>query len=134
VHINDINRSVHASWRAVLEDTDDLCSRIASARLSMSEWHRQRPVQRAPSPPPLDLAFSTFYLNRTNRSGIIGGGVIGGQRQGGHWKLGARFTKPELIRRIQKIARHRSRITLTNLDAASYLRTVYPGIGGRKIA
>lgn len=134
VHINDVNRSIYSFWNAVLDDTDRLCAQIAVARLSMAEWRRQRDVQLATSPSPLDLAFSTFYLNRTNRSGIIAGGVIGGKDQGGKWKLDARFNKADLIRRIQKIARHRSRITLTNFDAALYLRTVYPTIAALKIA
>lgn len=134
VHINDINKSVYSFWNAVLNDTDALCARIAAARLSMTEWRRQHNVQLATAPSTIDLAFSTFYLNRTNRSGIVAGGVIGGLNQDGNWKLDARFNKLELIRRIQKIARHRSRISLTNYDASVYLRTVYPAIGGLKIA
>jgi len=122
IHINDLNRSIHAFWGAVLDHTDTLCSRIASARMSMAEWRRQRAVQLDREPDPIDLAYSTFYLNRTNRSGIIGGGVIGGQAQGGPWKLDARFNKADLTRRIAKIARYRSRISLTNLDAAVFLK------------
>jgi DNA adenine methylase len=125
IHINDLNRSVYAFWRAVLHDTDGLCGRINSARLSVTEWKRQKAVQSATQPAPLDLAFSTFYLNRTNRSGIVDGGLIGGKDQGGPWKLDARFNKVELIRRIQKVARYQSRITLTNLDAADLMRTTY---------
>ena len=69
----------------------------------------------------MDLGFSTFYLNRTNRSGIIRGGVIGGKEQDGKWKIGARFNKTDLLRRIRKIARYRSRISVSNLDAAVFL-------------
>lgn len=134
IHINDINRSVHAFWKAVLENPDALCSRISSVRISMAEWRRQRDVQLATSPSPLDLAFSTFFLNRTNRSGIIRGGVIGGQDQGGPWKLDARFNRSDLIRRIHRIARYKSRISLTNLDAVDFLRICYPAISSRKIA
>jgi DNA adenine methylase len=126
VHINDLNRSVFAFWHAVLNAPEKLCRRIVSARLTMTEWERQRAVQRASDPDIDDLAYSTFFLNRTNRSGILDGGVIGGKDQRGKWKLDARFNVRDLVRRIEKVARHRSRITLTQMDAAVYLRKWLP--------
>jgi DNA adenine methylase len=122
IYINDLNRSIHAFWSAVLNDTELLCRLIRDTAITMEEWHRQKAVQLATNPDPLDLAFSTFFLNRTNRSGIILAGVIGGKNQSGAWKLDVRFNKNDLIQRIQKIARHRSRITLTRTDAAEYIR------------
>ena len=128
IYINDLNRSVFAFWHAVLHDTEDLCRRIAGTSVSMEEWQRQRAVQEADAPDLLDLAFSTFFLNRTNRSGIIGGGVIGGKEQGGNWKIDARYNQVELIGRIEKVARYKSRITLTRIDAASYIKEQLPGL------
>jgi DNA adenine methylase len=133
VHINDLNRSIHAFWRVVLDRPNELCERIVSARLDLPEWQRQKEVQEQPSPDQLDLAFSTFYLNRTCRSGIIGGGPIGGHEQRGTWRIDARFNKEDLIRRIKRIARFRRRITLTGHDASHYLREVLPGILDRPI-
>ncbi len=121
IHINDLDRGVYAFWRAVLCDTDALCRRIAEVPVDMETWERQRAVYDATDPDPLDLAVATFFLNRTNRSGIITGGVIGGKAQKGAWKLDARFNKPDLIQRIEKIARHRSRIHLYNDDAAPFI-------------
>lgn len=121
VQINDLDSSVHAFWHAALNDTDALCSRIADTPVTMDEWHRQRAVQADPNPGLLDLAFSTFFLNRTNRSGIITGGVIGGQGQTGRWKLDARYNKEHLIQRIRKVGRFRNRITLTRFDAADLM-------------
>jgi DNA adenine methylase len=128
IHINDLDQSVYAFWKAVLEKPDELCGRIAAARPSVREWDRQRQVQAASDPDELDLAFSTFYLNRTNRSGIIGGGIIGGREQHGKWKIDARWRPKDSIARIEKIARFASRITLTGLDTAVYIETVLPGI------
>lgn len=122
IHINDLDRGVYAFWYAVLNNTDALCRRIVEVRIDMETWHRQRAVYRAKNPDPLDLALATFFLNRTNRSGIITGGVIGGKRQRGIWRLDARFNKSDLIQRIQKIARHRSRIHLYNEDAACFIK------------
>ena len=122
VHINDLNRSVHAFWRAVLEEADELVARIVDTPVSLDTWEWSRSVQVAADPSLMDLAFSTFFLNRTNRSGIIGGGgVIGGKQQRGPWKLDARYNKRELVRRIRKVARHSSRIKVTGVDAKELL-------------
>jgi len=128
VHINDLDRSVHAFWWAVLNETEDLCRRVSRSRPSRAEWKRQRAVQIARRPDPIDLAFSTFFLNRTNRSGILTGGMIGGKNQTGPWKLGARYNKPNLIQRIEKAARFASRITLTKMDGARYIETRLPSL------
>lgn len=126
IHINDLNRSVHSFWECVLYDTDRLCSRILKIKPTVPEWKRQRAVQTATDPEPLDLAVSTFFLNRTSRSGILDGGVIGGKNQNGPWKIDARFNKLELARRIAKIGRFSSRITLTRTDGAQYLKSRLP--------
>ncbi len=128
IWINDINRSVYAFWSMVLGEPDNLCQRITDTAVTVEEWERQKVVQSDANASPLDLAFSTFFLNRTNRSGIIsGGGIIGGKKQTGPWKIDARFNKQELCRRIGKVARFGSRIRVTNLDAADLLRGLSAG-------
>jgi DNA adenine methylase len=123
IHINDLNEGVYRFWWAVLEHTQEFCRKIRSTRVTVEEWHRQRSVQTSIEADPFDLAFSTFFLNRTNRSGIISrGGVIGGLDQSGSWGLDARYNKDQLCARIEKIARFRTRITLTNWNAADLLR------------
>ncbi|HEY1708272.1 MAG TPA: DNA adenine methylase [Rhizomicrobium sp.] len=129
VHINDLAKPVHAFWHSVLNDAENLCDRIDSAKLSISEWRRQRDVlwaatRKAKRVKLADLGFAAFYLNRTNRSGVISGGVIGGQKQTSEWGIDARFTKSELVRRIQKIARYRSRIRLYKMDALQFTKDV----------
>jgi DNA adenine methylase len=127
IHINDLSRAVYAFWHTVLNDCAALCRRIERVDVTMEEWHRQRAVYDARATADLDdLGFATFFLNRTNRSGIIGGGVIGGQDQGGDWTLDVRFGKEALIRRIRKIARYRNRIRLYNLDALEFTNTIIP--------
>lgn len=133
VHINDLNRSVFAFWHTVLHRNADLCRRIRSTRVSMAEWRRQREVQLADAPDLFDLAFSTFFLNRTNRSGIILGGVIGGKAQSGKWSLNARFNKHDLIERIECIGRLHRRISLYNRDAAAFIEGVLPGLPERSL-
>ena len=122
IHLNDINKSVFAFWKSVCEEPEALCRMINDKKPTMAEWRRQKAIQTSESATKLELGFSTFFLNRTNRSGIIGAGVIGGKAQSGEWKLDARYNRPELIRRIEKIANFSSRISLYNLDAADFLK------------
>lgn len=128
IHINDLDRSVAAFWRMVLDRTDELTAKIAKAKVNMDERRRQQAVQDATDPDDLELAFSTFYLNRTSRSGIIRGGVIGGADQTGKWKIDARFNRDDLIKRIERIARFRNRITVTQVDAARLIAERLPQI------
>lgn len=121
IHLNDLNRSVHAFWKSVLEEPTELCRLIRDTPVTIEEWHRQKAIQTAADVDTVTLGFSTFFLNRTNRSGIVSGGVIGGKNQTGKWKIDARYTKANLLSRIEKIASYSSRIKLYNLDAAEFL-------------
>lgn len=123
IHINDYNVGVYAFWILATRDPDYLCSRIRDVPLDVDEWRRQREVYRDLSADRRDVGFATFYLNRTNRSGIVSGGVIGGLDQTGPWKIDARFDREGLCNRVQKIARFGSRINVTNMDALGLLRT-----------
>jgi DNA adenine methylase len=129
IHINDLSRAVYAFWYTVLNDTDAFCERIDKAKVTIEEWLKQREIYRnRESSNFSDLAFATLFLNRTNRSGILGGGVIGGLKQTGEWTIGVRFNKTELISRIQKIGRYRDRVELTNMDALEFIKKVIPSI------
>lgn len=120
--INDLDRSIFAFWHSLVNRPEDFCKRIMSVDVSISEWHLQKQIQNQKASADLfDLGFSTFFLNRTNRSGIINGGIIGGKMQAGHWTLAARFNKDNLIRRIQKIACARENIEVHNLDAIEFI-------------
>ena len=127
VYINDISAGVAAFWRSVLNDTDALCTAISNAKLTMVEWNRQRNIQRSTDGvDDLTLGFSTFFLNRTNRSGILAAGVIGGKAQAGKWRMDARFNAPDLIQRIHAIARVRDRIVFHQQDALTFIDSVAP--------
>ena len=127
IHLNDLNPSVYAFWHSVINSPDKLCKMIRDVKVTMNEWRKQKKIQREPGKNDLlKLGFSTFFLNRTNRSGIITGGVIGGNNQEGNYKIDARFNKVALIHRIEKIALYRSRIRLYNLDAVDLITGVLP--------
>jgi DNA adenine methylase len=121
IHINDLDRSIYAFWWCVLNDTERFCDRIESVKLSIDTWKRQRTIQRTEKRDLFALGFSTFFLNRTNRSGIIDGGVIGGLEQTGDWLIDCRFNREDLARKVRRIAAHGEQIELTNLDGKALL-------------
>jgi len=127
VHINDLDKSIHSFWVSVLDHTEELCRLICDTRVNMTQWRKQKAINDSLNEhSTLDLGFSTFFLNRTNRSGIIKGGVIGGKGQTGPWKLNARFNKRDLIHRIQRIARYKSRVSLHCRDGREFIEQVVP--------
>lgn len=123
IHINDIDLSIWSFWKSILDHTDEFVLLVEKTPVTMAEWIRQKEIQTlSDSSDPLRLGFSTFFLNRTNRSGIIqGAGVIGGTSQNGSYKIDCRFNKEDLVHRIRRIKKYRSRIHLYNLDALQFM-------------
>lgn len=120
--LNDLDPAIHAFWSSALNDTDALIEKVQTVPLTISEWHRQREIYLNPDQhESLALGFATMFLNRTNRSGILGGGVIGGLDQTGKWLIDARFNREGLVERLKRIARYQHRIRLFNLDAEQFL-------------
>lgn len=120
VIINDYDISIYAFWYSMLNYTDDFIELIEKTPVTIEEWFKQKKIQNSKelySINLLPLGFSTFFLNRTNRSGIIKGGVIGGKNQDGIYKLDCRFNKKNLIERIKRIANYRDNIQILNLQA-----------------
>lgn len=122
-YINDLDRSIYAFWYAVLNHGVEFCEWIKDVKVTIDTWHHSKEVQNcAASAELLDLAKSTFFLNRTNVSGVLKGGVIGGKNQTGKFKIDARFNKQDLVRRIERIQAFTDRIELSNLDGLAFVR------------
>lgn len=122
VVINDYDRSIYAFWHSILNHTEEFIEKIRSTELTIKEWEIQREIQRQKDNIDLfTLGFSTFFLNRTNRSGVLKAGVIGGLQQTGPFKINARYNKEQLIERIQLIAKHKDKFIIHNDDALHLL-------------
>jgi DNA adenine methylase len=124
VILNDADRSIWAFWHCVLNKTKELVELIRSTPVTVAKWREQREIYRSKDKNALKLGFSAFFLNRCNRSGILtNGGVIGGLKQGGKWKIDARYNHDALISRIEAIAHLRANIEVHHLDAIDFLRS-----------
>lgn len=121
--VNDIDPAVHAFWRSAVDDNANLIELVATTPLTVDEWQKQRDIYRARDESDmLRLGFAFFFLNRTNRSGILNAGVIGGQLQQGKYKIDARFNRETLIERLAAIGRLADRIAVTDLDGRTVIQ------------
>ncbi|WP_213816244.1 DNA adenine methylase [Glaciihabitans sp. dw_435] len=120
--LNDIDAGIYSFWDAVLNHNEQFVDMIEHTPVTMAEWHRQREVYRtAGQDPSLELGFATFFLNRTNRSGVIKGGVIGGLEQSGDYLLDCRYPTDSLVEKIRRIARYRNSISIHQEDGLDFL-------------
>ncbi|HUP60249.1 MAG TPA: DNA adenine methylase [Thermoanaerobaculia bacterium] len=124
--INDLDKALYAFWRSAVFESERLIEAIERTPVTVKEWRKQKAIYENKRAKGFERGFATFFLNRTNLSGILNGGPIGGLDQTGKWKIDARYNKPALIERIRTIAEYRGRITVTNEDGVElvgrYLR------------
>ncbi len=122
--LNDADFHIYAFWKSILNHPEDFNRRISSTRICMSQWYNQRAIYESDDrSDELSQGFATFFLNRTNRSGIISKtGPIGGYNQEGNYKIDARFNKKRLIKLIEEIAKRSDKIKIYNEDAITLMR------------
>ena len=125
IHINDIDIAVWSFWQSVLTDSEKLIELVHNAVFTVAEWRRQKSIFADGEASVLEKGFAFFYLNRTNRSGIIHkAGLIGGLKQNGNYKMDCRFNKLSLINKIRLISKYGHKIKLYNLDALDFMTLV----------
>ena len=125
VHLNDLNPGIAAMWRAILRESRAFIRMIETTPLDLAEWKKQREIYRTPiGRDDIELGFATFFLNRTNRSGILHAGPIGGHDQRGKWKLDARFNRANLVKRVEVITAMREHIIVSELDGLVFLNSL----------
>lgn len=125
--LNDYDPAIYSIWNAILTESERLIDKLQTIPLNIDEWniqqsyyHKNKDILEYD----FELGVSAFYLNRTNHSGIIMGGPIGGHNQESIYKLDCRFNKKDLINKIKKISSQRERIRLYNLDAVDLISKV----------
>ncbi|MCX6789061.1 MAG: DNA adenine methylase, partial [Candidatus Gribaldobacteria bacterium] len=125
ITINDFDQAIYAFWHAILNDTEKFCRKIKNTDITVENWKKFKKINSNKETAKLfDLGFATFFLNRTNYSGIIDGGIVGGLSQKGKYKIDCRFNKEKLIERIRFIAQYKKNIHLYNLDALELVEKI----------
>lgn len=120
--INDYDTAVYCMWDTIVNHSEELCCFVDSVALDIDTWKSKREIYRHPKGvDSVELGKAAFYLNRTNVSGILSGGVIGGINQTGNYKMNVRFNRENLKRKIKTISEHKKNIEVTNLDAEDFI-------------
>ncbi len=124
IWLNDLDAGIYSFWNAVKEENARLINWIETVEVSVSEWDKQREVISARQQTggySFELAAAYFFMSRTNRSGVIKGGMIGGREQRGRYKIDCRFNKPNLVELIRRIGEFRESIRVSNVDGADLI-------------
>ena len=126
--INDANIGIFSFWNSLINDSENFMQAIADIPVTITEWHRQRAILKTSVEPSFELGVAVFFLSRTNRSGVITGGAIGGateeRQNAAKYKIDCRFNKIELLQRLRAISERRAHIRVSNMDALDFLRTL----------
>ena len=132
--LNDADIHIYYFWDSILHHTEDFLRLMWDTPVNMDSWHIQRAIYDEgqvdaenlsdnQNHSPLEIGFATFFLNRTNRSGIITkAGPIGGANQTGKYKMDCRFNKTNLEQKIQGIAARAGNIEIYNEDTLTFIQ------------
>lgn len=130
IHINDYDYAIYSFWYSMKRHNKKLKKMMLGATFSIEEWDRQKKIyltssKGSKSPySKLEIGFATFYLNRTNRSGILSAGPIGGRKQNGNYLMDCRFNKKALAEIFDNFYEHRFNIYVYHCDAYKFIKNM----------
>jgi len=119
--INDLDRAIYSFWKSAVFESERFIEAIRNTPITVDEWRKQKAIYLNSRSRRFELGFAAFFLNRTNVSGILDGGPIGGIEQGGKWKIDARYYRETLTERIRQLAKHKNRISVYNRDGVDLI-------------
>lgn len=126
IMINDADIAIYSFWKYLREDNQRMIDDVIACDVNLNTWHRMKTIFTTSNEPSYELAFATFFLSRTNRSGILNAGPIGGSseeaQERANYKIDCRFNKKELANRIKELGDRRSDIYVSNKDALKFLK------------
>ena len=127
VLINDFDISIYSIWYAILNETERFVQSIMMIDVTIEEWEKQKKIYdelKKSKVYSFELALASYFLNRTNVSGIITGGPIGGMNQESKYKLDCRFNKKNLAKKLKDISNWKYNIELYNYEANVFIDKV----------
>lgn len=126
VLINDANIGVYSFWYYLLTEPGEFIRRIDEIPVTLEQWRIEHELSLCATEPSLELGVATFFLSRTNRSGVLSAGPIGGntieKQNSATYKIDCRFNKENLVKKLRQIANYAEQIHVTNMDAIDFLR------------
>lgn len=118
---------VFAFWWCVFNETDALCLAIENCQVTIENWQNLQPLRdidriKKSKQSRLELGLAGLFFNRSNFSGIIGAGPIGGAGQKSKYKIDCRFNKAKIIAQIRALSRFKDRVAVHFGDAVEFLK------------
>lgn len=125
--LNDLDYHIYSFWYSILNKPEEFIHLIENTVITIENWDIQKHIyDNYTEFSELKIGFSTFFLNRCNRSGILyKAGPIGGRDQTGNYKIDVRFNKVDLIHRIEKIAQLRDKIEINKMESIVMLDGIF---------
>jgi len=125
--INDYDRHIYSFWKSVFSHTKKLIEKIRNTDITIEQWHIQKNIYNNPKGKTIvEIGFSTLFLNRTNFSGILMSGPIGGFEQTGSYLIDCRFNKENIIELIEHIAKFKKNVKVYRKDAIKLIKKLKP--------
>ena len=112
-------------WNAVLTKNDELVEYISALEITMETWFALKKYlspTNATNYNLVEVAGAFLFYNRTNYSGIIKGGPLGGKKQLSSYKLNCRFNKDRIIDRILGLKSLDGRLHIVESDGLAFMR------------
>lgn len=126
IMINDANIAIYSFWKFLKEDNERFVDDVLTCTVDLNTWRKMKNIFLSSKYPSYELAFATFFLSRTNRSGILNAGPIGGSsemaQEKATYKIDCRFNKNDLANRIKEIGNRKNDIFVSNKDALKFLK------------
>lgn len=126
IMINDANICVYSFWKYVITETQRFIDRIMTCSVDLATWEVMHNLVKEAVTPSFELGFATFFLSRTNRSGILNAGPIGGstpqKQEKAVYKINCRFNREELVMRVLEIGKRKDQIIVSHKDAIKFLK------------
>jgi DNA adenine methylase len=116
---------IYCFWKSAISYSDELVCKIRNVKITLATWKRMRKfrdIESIEKERIVDMGFAGLFLNRTNFSGILNANPIGGMTQTSEYKVGCRFNKKELIKKIMVVAKFKKHINVEFGDALEFLK------------
>ncbi|WP_225361002.1 DNA adenine methylase, partial [Fructilactobacillus lindneri] len=131
ITLNDLDLAIYSFWISITKYNKKFLKKFDNTEININEWKKQKDIfnnlenkHNLNDFELLDLGFSTFFLNRTNFSGILRGATpVGGMKQNGKWKINYEYNKSRLRPLIEEIGKYSNEISVKNIDIISSKKT-----------
>ena len=121
-YINEKDPLLVAFWKAILDHNEELAEYVSSLEVSMDTWFSFRGFLTPGQHKVIELAGAFLFYNRTNYSGIIKGGPLGGKHQESPYKIYCRFNQKKIVDKIRSLSTLKGRLHITEGDGIEFMK------------